>query len=622
MKRLGLSWRAGGLVAAVFGYFLIFAQFAWVEILRGRGMPDGAVQGMLAAMALGGIAGGVLAAWRVLARRPWEFRAVLAGTGLLTAAGALAPGGAMAAAVSFGCGLGIGAATVATASGLGGWLGRAGGCWAGGIGTGIGYAMCNVPWLFGAPPVTQALAGSVFLIVAAAALVPGPGGEVREIAGVRRGGESDGLGMVAALFAFTAMVWLDSAAFFVIQHNPEMKAGSWGGEMLWRNAALHLAGGVAAGWWLGRDGPRRLLGLAFVLLAGAAMLVQGGGTRVLGGWIYPVAVSLYSTAFVCWPGVLDAGRGGDVWRRGAWRAAVLFAVAGWIGSANGIGMVTRLQRIPVEFAIAAGLAVGMAVSRGWPGRMRVAAVAGVVMLAVAVEARRGNPDDTPVERGRAVYVAEGCIHCHSRYVRPDSPDLDAWGPAAEPEMTLAEHPVLIGNRRQGPDLLRVGGRRSAAWLKLKLEDPRRFAPDSPMPRYAHLLADRRADDLVAYLLDGAGDAVAWRLGRAAEWRPGTGESGPAPVDARRLFARHCAVCHGGRGQGDGPVADRLSKRPADLAAGPFVWSYPGADLEVRIARLVKFGVPGGEMPGHEMLDDAKILSLARLLAEMRKKDDE
>ena len=34
----------------------------------------------------------------------------------------------------------------------------------------------------------------------------------------------------------------------------------------------------------------------------------------------------------------------------------------------------------------------------------------------------------------------------------------------------------------------------------------------------------------------------------------------------RLFAEHCGTCHGARGQGDGPAADSLLQRPADLTA--------------------------------------------------------
>jgi len=89
-----------------------------------------------------------------------------------------------------------------------------------------------------------------------------------------------------------------------------------------------------------------------------------------------------------------------------------------------------------------------------------------------------------------------CIHCHSRYVRPD---VALSGPASDPAAVLAEKPVLIGNRRHGPDLANVGARRSATWLKQHFLAPRDFAPDSPMPSYTHLFDDSRGDDLIACL---------------------------------------------------------------------------------------------------------------------------
>ncbi|QFT92379.1 Cytochrome c [Roseovarius sp. THAF9] len=44
--------------------------------------------------------------------------------------------------------------------------------------------------------------------------------------------------------------------------------------------------------------------------------------------------------------------------------------------------------------------------------------------------------------------------------------------------------------------------------------------------------------------------------------------GPEPEvsreDGQAIFARNCAVCHGGDGTGTGPMAARLATRPADL----------------------------------------------------------
>ena len=58
-------------------------------------------------------------------------------------------------------------------------------------------------------------------------------------------------------------------------------------------------------------------------------------------------------------------------------------------------------------------------------------------------------------------------------------------------------------------------------------------------------------------------------------RPQESLAGAARTDeGRKLFMTYCASCHGTAARGDGPVADTLSVRPADLTqlakGGPFV----------------------------------------------------
>lgn len=103
--------------------------------------------------------------------------------------------------------------------------------------------------------------------------------------------------------------------------------------------------------------------------------------------------------------------------------------------------------------------------------------------------------------GRQVYVAEGCIHCHSQYVRPGTLDQEWWGEVRDPDFSRAQSPALIGNRRQGPDLMNVSQRLPRAWHRAHLIDPRSVAPASRMPAYAHLFAadDRRGEALLDYL---------------------------------------------------------------------------------------------------------------------------
>lgn len=87
--------------------------------------------------------------------------------------------------------------------------------------------------------------------------------------------------------------------------------------------------------------------------------------------------------------------------------------------------------------------------------------------------------------GRTVYIAEGCWHCHSQFVRPVSNESQRWGKvaaSAEYQNEL-QRPVMFGTRRVGPDLSREGGRRSNDWHAVHFFDPPQVSANSPMPRY-------------------------------------------------------------------------------------------------------------------------------------------
>ncbi len=109
--------------------------------------------------------------------------------------------------------------------------------------------------------------------------------------------------------------------------------------------------------------------------------------------------------------------------------------------------------------------------------------------------------DPLVAFGRETYISEGCMHCHSQYIRPRTSDTTLYGPAAPLAQTLAPRPPLLGNRRQGPDLTNVALRRTSDWNRLHLLNPRALVPGSRMPSYAHLFSDHnpRGPALLAYL---------------------------------------------------------------------------------------------------------------------------
>lgn len=101
-------------------------------------------------------------------------------------------------------------------------------------------------------------------------------------------------------------------------------------------------------------------------------------------------------------------------------------------------------------------------------------------------------------RGRAIYVREGCIWCHSQAVRPVAADSHL-GPVSVPGDYYYDNPVLIMTQRSGPDLTWVGQRYSPEWQQQHLKNPQSFYKDTIMPRYDYLSQSDR-NDLVTYLM--------------------------------------------------------------------------------------------------------------------------
>ena len=75
------------------------------------------------------------------------------------------------------------------------------------------------------------------------------------------------------------------------------------------------------------------------------------------------------------------------------------------------------------------------------------------------------PKSGMAERGRRVYVANGCFYCHSEQVRADyaGADIDRkWGDRrSAPRDYIFDRPVLLGRLRMGPDLSNIGKRAPA-----------------------------------------------------------------------------------------------------------------------------------------------------------------
>ena len=113
-------------------------------------------------------------------------------------------------------------------------------------------------------------------------------------------------------------------------------------------------------------------------------------------------------------------------------------------------------------------------------------------------------DYTPLQqRGRDVYLREGCWYCHSQFVRPVTGETRRWGPVAELGEFAFDVPHLFGTRRIGPDLLRVGLKYSDEWHYAHFWNPRMLTPDSVMAPYRGLFD--ASDQRTAIVDDGAGN---------------------------------------------------------------------------------------------------------------------
>lgn len=207
-------------------------------------------------------------------------------------------------------------------------------------------------------------------------------------------------------------------------------------------------------------------------------------------------------------------------------------------------------------------------------------------------------------RGQAVFIANGCVACHTQQVRDIEMD-QTWGnrpsiPAdyfySKQRMNMwQQSPSLLGSERTGPDLTSVGERLpNETWQYIHLYNPRAMVPQSIMPAFPWLfevkaeadstkdvivnipeefrkgikgdiIATRDAKDLVAYLLSLKQVKIPQpqdflpmpksfvKEKRTAAAMPTSPESENAPTtiqaDGKALFEGTCAVCHQSSGEG-------------------------------------------------------------------------
>ncbi|MEZ4443193.1 MAG: cbb3-type cytochrome c oxidase subunit II [Polyangiaceae bacterium] len=90
-----------------------------------------------------------------------------------------------------------------------------------------------------------------------------------------------------------------------------------------------------------------------------------------------------------------------------------------------------------------------------------------------------------LRHARDQYIAEGCWHCHSQFIRPVSNEDQRYGAVSYAGEYMNEMflPHLFGTRRVGPDLIREHAKHSNDWHVAHFLNPKNVVPASVMPIY-------------------------------------------------------------------------------------------------------------------------------------------
>jgi cytochrome c oxidase cbb3-type subunit 2 len=241
----------------------------------------------------------------------------------------------------------------------------------------------------------------------------------------------------------------------------------------------------------------------------------------------------------------------------------------------------------------------------------------LVAIIPALNNQKNNkplPDAEPLSeqaiKGKAVYIANGCVGCHTQQVR--NVDMDKiWGgrpgvaadyAANKRTDTWRNTATLMGTERTGPDLTNIGIRQpSSDWNLVHLYNPRIIVKESIMPAYpwmfsikkdpakedvivnvpeeylegkqGKVVADKEALYLIAYLqslkqtkLPDGSTAPEFLYKREEKVQAGTAQKNR--VNGAVLYATHCQSCHQANGEGLPGAFPPLKGSPVVLDDNP------------------------------------------------------
>ncbi len=135
-----------------------------------------------------------------------------------------------------------------------------------------------------------------------------------------------------------------------------------------------------------------------------------------------------------------------------------------------------------------------------------AVVLSVVVLPVATYRPPHSENWLPLSdaafHGRAVFLANGCMYCHSGYSRPQDVFEGlyyTYPRVSEPGDFRGENqsPNALGSARTGPDLSQDGGQHPDGWHRAHYQNPRNTTPISIMPSFSYF-SSKELENLIAY----------------------------------------------------------------------------------------------------------------------------
>ncbi|HEY4336365.1 MAG TPA: cbb3-type cytochrome c oxidase subunit II [Puia sp.] len=224
-----------------------------------------------------------------------------------------------------------------------------------------------------------------------------------------------------------------------------------------------------------------------------------------------------------------------------------------------------------------------------------------VAILPALTNQRNNaplPGSTPLsadaEEGKKIFIANGCVACHTQQVRNIEMDKSFGSRPSISGDYARDHRIsvwqntatLMGSERTGPELINIGNRQpSEAWHLTHLFNPRIVVKESIMPAYPWLFeikdSAEKGDAVVSVpdnFLDGqSGKVVATKEGRQLvayllslkqvslpDGRPSpiflypqknpaatnaTNAANTKELDGSALYATYCQSCHQPNGEG-------------------------------------------------------------------------